>query len=99
MEPPLMMDLNSATMFWPITALQVLGMASAAMARVAEGSRRQSACQNLFFACLVLIGLATIVAIGLGLGCWLSCGVVLSVMSVAATWDFGRSERAGAWEW
>jgi hypothetical protein len=91
-----MMDLNSAAVFWSIAALQVLGVASAAMARVAEGSPRQSVCQTLFFASLVLVGLATIVALGLGLSCWISCGTVLSVMSLAATWDFGRPQRAGA---
>ena len=76
-----------------LAAVQVLGLASAWLARLSENSRRQSSCQWLFLACLALVGGSTIVALGLGSGCWLVCGATFSLMVLAVTCDFSRSHE------
>jgi hypothetical protein len=83
---------------WAVAAIQVLGLLLAWMARLSEGSRRQTLCQRLFFAALVLVGLGTIVLLGMGPGYWLVSGTTLSLMVLTVTCDFSRSPRAGAWE-
>lgn len=77
-------------------AVQVLGLLSAALARLGEGSRRQVVCQRLFLACLGLVGLGTIVSLGMPSGWWVASGSTLSLMVVTATWDCGRTRPAEA---
>jgi hypothetical protein len=88
---------DSPALLCCVGAVQVLGLLSAALTRLAEGSRRQSVCQWLFFVCLGLVGLGTIVSLGLPSGWWVASGATLSMMVVTATWDFGRSRPAEAW--
>ena len=76
---------------WVILGVQVLGLVSAAMARVSVGSRTEPYCQRLFIASLVLVGVATISALGLGPGHWLALGTTLAVMVLTVTWDFRAS--------
>ena len=90
--------LQSPAAFWMLAAIQVLGLASAWFARLSEGSAGQTTCQWLFFCCLTLVGIATITALQLGPGSWLTSGSTLSLMVLAATCDFSRSGRASVWE-
>jgi hypothetical protein len=79
-------------------AVQVLGLASAAMTRVGEGSAWQPVTQQLFFVCMALVGAETMLALGMGLvGCWLPSAATLAVMVVAATCDFSRAQGANSW--
>jgi hypothetical protein len=80
--------LESSIVFWSLGAAQFVGLASAWLARLSEGSKSQAPCQWLFFACLGLIGLLTLATIGLGPGYSLACGTTLAVMVLAAIWDF-----------
>ncbi|MCL4190829.1 MAG: hypothetical protein KJZ87_03720 [Thermoguttaceae bacterium] len=77
--------------------IQAVGLISAALARLSEGSGRQAASQRLFLACLALVGGCTVVSLVLGPGYWLTSGTTLSLMVLAATCDFnyaGRTETA-----
>jgi hypothetical protein len=76
-----------------LTALQVLGLVSAWVARMSEGSSRQTASQRVFLACLALVGTATIIALAIGPGCWLTSATTLSIMILTAICDFRPSRR------
>ena len=76
---------------WAVVAIQFLGMLSALAARINWVERRQALCHRLFFVCLVVVGIATVVSLGLGVQHWLFSGVALAVMSVAATVDLDGS--------
>jgi hypothetical protein len=93
-----MSALQSPSAIWIIAVVQVLGLASAWLARLSEGSRRQTSCQWLFFACLMLVGAATIVALHFGPGFWLTAGGTLSVMVLGATCDFTPAARPNVWK-
>jgi hypothetical protein len=81
--------------YW-LVAIQVLGLLSAWVARLTEGSRRQIWFQRLFFVCLLLVGLAAAGTSGVGPGCWLFSNATLAVMVLTATFDPCRSGKARA---
>ena len=58
---------------WLLVAAQFLGVLSACVARLSEGSRRQAISQSMFLGVLPLVGAATVVAFAIGPGCWLAC--------------------------
>lgn len=74
-----------------LAVIQAAGLLSACAARLGEGSVRQACCQWLFFGCLSLVGLATMVALAVGPEACLASGTTLAVMVLTATWDFGRT--------
>jgi len=76
--------------FWGMIAIMILGLLSAWIARLSEGSRGQAVCQGLFMACLVLVGLAAVAVPQIGSGCWLLASATLPVMVLMATYDSGR---------
>ena len=81
--------------FWFLAAVQLVGLASAWLARLSEGSCHQTDCQCLFLGCLGMVGVATVTALWMGPGWWLGSGATLSVMVVTATCDFRRpAQRA-----
>jgi len=73
---------------------QFIGLGSAWLTRVAEGSRHQQASHQLFFVCLLLAGLATACAVPLGPGYWLACGAVFALMVITATSQFTSANDA-----
>jgi hypothetical protein len=83
-------------LFWGLVSLQVLGLASAWVVRLSEGSRRQTSCRRLFLACLTLVGGGAIVAPAVGSGWWMVFGGTLAVMVLMVTYDFRRSGQASA---
>ena len=78
-----------------IAAVQIIGLFSAWATRFSEGSVWQVWFQRLFFASLLLMGVTTVLAFGVGPGCWISCGTTLSLMVVGATCDFSRQAVSG----
>ncbi|MGA2032909.1 MAG: hypothetical protein ABSG68_11665 [Thermoguttaceae bacterium] len=90
-----MVGLPASTALWVVMAVQVIGLGSAWIARAGEGSHRQKPLQNVFAACLVLVGLATVFALGLGPGCWLSSGTTFSIMVLTVTGDPTRTGHSG----
>ena len=79
---------------WIAAAVEVVGLASACLARLSEGSPSQASYQAFFFAALLLVGVTALAALSAGLGQWLLLGVTLSVMVLTVTWDFGVRSRA-----
>ena len=74
-----------------VLALQIVGLASMAMVRLPFNAAARRCCQVLFFTCLVVVGCATMVAVGSGSSAWLWSGTTLSVMSVGSILDLGRA--------
>ena len=85
--------LDFPALLWILVGIQLLGLLTAWLTRITEGSWCQSWCQWAFFACLGLVGVATVVSIGLGPGCWLPSGATLSSMVLAAICDFSDASR------
>jgi len=80
--------LETTTLAWAMGSVQVIGLLSAWLSRLNEGSSRQAWCHLLFFTCLALLGFATMAFVALGARHWLGSGTTLSVMVLAAVWDF-----------
>jgi len=89
-----MHKIEPITLVWVLASIQLLGLASAWLARIAQGSRGQTASQWLFLCCLGLVGLSTAAAVTIDSMLWLVCGATLALMVLAAVADFGRSPRA-----
>lgn len=88
--------LDSTASLWILGGVQLLGMTSAWMARLSEGSVHQALCQRVFFIGLVLMGLATMVNVATRPGMWLMSAVTLSVSLLVVICDFGHAKRS-AW--
>ena len=79
-----------------IFVLQMLGLASVALARVQMPSLCRVVRQRLFMGCWLLVGCATLGAASLGSGCWISCSTIFSVMAVGAIFDGGNGVPASS---
>ncbi len=91
------MTTEVAAIGWLFVAVQVLGLISALIARLATGSSRQTACYGAFLGCLTLVAGVTLVSPGLGLGPWLASSATLSLMILTVTCDFSRSAQRAVW--
>ncbi len=78
---------------WAVVCVLGLGLASAWFARVGAGSPRQATSQILFFGCLAMVALVTILSAGVGPGCWLASASTFASMVLAATADTRRSRE------
>jgi hypothetical protein len=77
-------------------AVQIMGLASAWLARASQSSdRHQSLFQFLFFVALMAVGGTAIAGACLPSGIWLLSGITLPVMIVGTTCDFRRTPVAG----
>lgn len=85
--------LETSFLAWLLGLIQVAGLASAWLARLSEGSSRQASCHRLFVGCLALVGAMTMAFVALGERYWLATGATLSVMVLAAIWDFRPHAR------
>lgn len=92
-----MTDFEASVIWCLLGTIEVLGLTSAWVARLSEGSRRQTSCQRVFLGFLALVGGATIISVALGLGCWLASGTTLLLMVLTVTCDCSRSRQAAAW--
>jgi hypothetical protein len=88
---------DSSTVLWLLIAAQLLGISSAWLARLSEGSCYQAVSQCLFFGVLPLMGAATVAAMTVGPGCWMTCSVTLAIMVLTVTCDFRGSREAATW--
>ena len=88
---------DSPTALWLLVAAQFLGVASAWFARLSEGSPGQAIAQCAFLVALPLVGVATVIALSVGPGCWLACSTTLAVMVLTVTCDFRGSREAATW--
>src|SRR5690606_16808426 len=90
-----MSGLETPAVVWLLATIQLLGLISAWMVRLSEGSRRQVACQWVFVGTLALAGAVAMVSVALEPGYWLASGTSLSIMVLAATCDCRKSTKAG----
>jgi hypothetical protein len=88
---------DSPATLWLLVAAQILGVLTAFAARFSEGSPHQAISQGMFFAVLLLMGAATLVALAVGPGCWLGCAATLAVMILTVTCDFRRCRESATW--
>lgn len=90
--------LETSSFVWALALVQFVGLISAWMARLSEGSRGQAHCHWLFLACLGLIGVATMLSVSLGLRYLLFSSLTLSAMVLVAVWDFRAHAETEAWK-
>jgi hypothetical protein len=79
--------------FWLMAAVPFLGLFSLALTRVAEQTAAGAPCRCVFFVCLLLVGLATMLSVASGMGQWTVGGATLSLMVVGSTLDLRRDAR------
>ncbi len=80
--------LDASVVGWSLGLMHVVGLLSAWLARLSEGSPRQAWFHALFVGCLFVMGLMTMAFVAAGTRQWLGSGATLSVMVLAAVWDF-----------
>lgn len=85
-----MTNIEPTLPLWVWVCLQLVGIGSAWLARLSEGSAHQTRCQWLFMISLFLIGLATMAALWQRPGYWLGLAITLSSMILVAICDFRR---------
>ncbi len=78
------------SIWWLLGIVQVVGLGSAWMTRMAEGSARQTASQLFFLACLAVVGLTAVVAVQMEIAGWFLSSTTLALMVLAVTVDFTR---------
>jgi uncharacterized membrane protein len=74
-----------------VVGMQVLGLCSAALARVSEKWTTQAIFQQLFLGCLLVVALMTVLAFVTGSVGWATSAATLPVMALGATIDLRRS--------
>lgn len=79
--------------FWSVLALQVVGLASMLLARMPHATLLHNCCRPLFIACLIVVGLATIYAMGSQTSSWAWYGTTFSLLAVGGTMDLGSAQR------
>jgi Flp pilus assembly protein TadB len=87
---PFAQQFDFQEVFWVVVSIQFAGLFSAWLARQTVGGRAERPCQRLFLACLALVGVTSVVAMGISAASWLFSAATLALMVIAAVWDFGR---------
>ena len=89
-----MLDLDLFCNLWTLATVQLLGMSSAWLARLTEGSAHQNRCQRLFFFSLIAVGAATMISLRMPPLYWLFSAVIFTLMIMVVVCDFSRHRRA-----
>jgi hypothetical protein len=84
-----MPTLTEVSVFWLIVAVQLVGFASVAMARLGEQAWFGGVLRHAFFGCLLAVGGATAWAVYLQDASWVFGATTLGLMSVGATFECG----------
>ena len=88
-------------LFPVVAAVQILGLASAWLARASQNSRRHhGVCQMVFLFAMAAVAATAIASSRFPSAVWLLSSITLPVMIVWTTCDFRRHERpvtAGNW--
>ena len=93
---PFAQQFDLQIVFWIVVAVQVAGLLSAWLARKSVGGRRQRPCQWLFLSCLTLVGMTSVVSMGISPTSWLFSAGTLALMVLGAVWDFGAQSKPEA---
>ena len=87
------LSLEATTGLWIFGVVQLLGVVSAWLARLSEGSSHQSRFQWLFFLSLVVIGATTTGCLLFSPRHWLAPAFTLAIMILVVVCDFSRAQR------
>ncbi len=79
-----------------VVAIQIASAISVIGARLCERTWAKTFFQRSFFACLLIVGAATMVAIYCGKATWLPSAATLGLMAVGATLDCGSRRSSPA---
>jgi glycerol uptake facilitator-like aquaporin len=77
--------------------IQVLGLISAFATRLRRSARDSMASHWVFFACLGVVAMSTVLMVGAKSGTWLTSGTTFSLMVLTAVWDFGGEKQRSRW--
>jgi len=77
--------------------IQVLGLISALATRLSAQACGSKASQSVFFVCLAMVAISTVMMVGARSVCWMTSGVTFSLMVLTAVWDFGRGAESMGW--
>jgi hypothetical protein len=91
-----MPSLDSTASLWILGCVQLVGMTSAWVARLSEGSQHQALCQRFFFVALLLMGLTTAATAASHHSMWLISAVTLAISLLVVICDFRHAGRS-AW--
>jgi hypothetical protein len=83
--------------FGCFVAVQFVGIASACVARCCVGTRQETLGQRLFLLAMLLIGVATMVALAVWPGCWLACSATLAFMLLMVVYNFRDGREEATW--
>ncbi len=86
-----MLWLDPAGLFWCLAAIHFVGLLSACLTRLSEGSSGHARFQRVFVGCLALAGLATLASLALGPNLCMVSGATLVITVLTATWDVGTA--------
>jgi hypothetical protein len=71
--------------YWGLFLIQVLGLASTLLVRIPRTGRVHDYLRGVYLGCLVVLGLATMAAVGADSVWWAWCGTTFSLMAVGGT--------------
>ncbi|MGH7195014.1 MAG: hypothetical protein ACREJM_15990, partial [Candidatus Saccharimonadales bacterium] len=86
-----MLWFNPVWLFWCLTVVHLVGLMSACLTRLSEGSLGHARFQRVFVGCLALTGLATLASLSLGPNFCMVSRAALVVTILTATWDVGTA--------
>jgi hypothetical protein len=86
--------MDTTALLWSFGAIQAIGLITAWLARISEGSYLQPWFQRLFLLSLLVTGAATMFAPEAGGGYWLLTAATFGLMILMAVCDFRQTDRA-----
>lgn len=87
----LLLAADSALLFWSLAALHIIGLVSMLFARLPRSHRLHVLCHHGFFACLLFVGVVTMLTILTRSNWWVWSGTTFSLMAVGATAELGQA--------
>ena len=91
-----MWTLSLPCIFWSTIAIQLISVATIVAMQLFPLGRKHSACEQVFIALMLAMGLVTVLAVSSASDAWMTSGATLSIMTVCATFDFGARDRQAA---
>lgn len=85
---------DSNLAIWISATIQTLGLLCLVAARISERSRHHAVYFGLFVACLMLVGMTTMLFLRCGSGLGIYSGFTLGAMIVGSTCDFGAARSS-----
>ena len=84
---------DSALLFWSLAVLHIVGLVSIFFARLPRSHRLHVFYHRGFFACLLFVGVVTMLTILTRSNWWVWSGTTFSLMAVGATAELGQAAR------